>query len=58
MCTCINIRLMDLFEGDVEANQSKYLPSNMDCSSTVIRVKTIHISSPILAARSPFFYKV
>lgn len=26
--------------------------------STVIKVKTIHISSPILAAKSPFFYKV
>ncbi|XP_021300179.1 BTB/POZ domain-containing protein At2g46260-like isoform X2 [Herrania umbratica] len=30
---------------------------NMDCSS-VLRVKTIHISSPILAAKSPFFYKL
>lgn len=30
---------------------------NMD-SSTVVRVKTLHISSPILAAKSPFFYKV
>ncbi|XWS38275.1 hypothetical protein CRYUN_Cryun19dG0117500 [Craigia yunnanensis] len=30
---------------------------NMDCS-TVIKVKTIHISSPILAAKSPFFYKL
>lgn len=30
---------------------------SMDCS-TVIRVKTVHISSPILAARSPFFYKL
>lgn len=26
--------------------------------STVLRVKTVHISSPILAAKSPFFYKV
>ncbi|KAF8413273.1 hypothetical protein HHK36_001249 [Tetracentron sinense] len=26
--------------------------------STVLRVKTIHISSPILAAKSPFFYKL
>ncbi|MCL7030564.1 hypothetical protein MKW94_020703 [Papaver nudicaule] len=26
--------------------------------STVLRVTTIHISSPILAARSPFFYKL
>lgn len=30
---------------------------SMECS-TVVRVKTIHISSPILAARSPFFYKL
>ncbi|KAL5750007.1 hypothetical protein ACOSP7_024610 [Xanthoceras sorbifolium] len=30
---------------------------NMDCS-TVLRVKTVHISSPILAAKSPFFYKL
>ncbi|KAF9614552.1 hypothetical protein IFM89_019299 [Coptis chinensis] len=29
---------------------------SMDCS-TVVRVSTIHISSPILAAKSPFFYK-
>ncbi|KAL5551901.1 hypothetical protein UlMin_002077 [Ulmus minor] len=26
--------------------------------STVVKVKTIHISSPILAAKSPFFYKL
>ncbi|XP_059634291.1 BTB/POZ domain-containing protein POB1-like [Cornus florida] len=30
---------------------------SMDCS-TVLRVKTLHISSPILAAKSPFFYKL
>ncbi|XP_068644633.1 BTB/POZ domain-containing protein POB1-like [Aristolochia californica] len=30
---------------------------SMDCS-TVLRVKTIHINSAILAAKSPFFYKV
>ncbi|CAK7348780.1 unnamed protein product [Dovyalis caffra] len=30
---------------------------SMDCS-TVVRVKTLHISSPILAAKSPFFYKL
>ncbi|XP_015580181.2 BTB/POZ domain-containing protein POB1-like [Ricinus communis] len=30
---------------------------NMDCSS-VLKVKTLHISSPILAAKSPFFYKL
>ncbi|GLT54944.1 hypothetical protein SLA2020_281020 [Shorea laevis] len=29
----------------------------MDCA-TVLRVKTLHISSPILAAKSPFFYKL
>ncbi|KAK4802999.1 hypothetical protein SAY86_001202 [Trapa natans] len=31
--------------------------SAMDCS-TVLCVKTLHISSPILAAKSPFFYKL
>ncbi|RVX06734.1 BTB/POZ domain-containing protein POB1 [Vitis vinifera] len=30
---------------------------NMDCS-TVVRIKTLHISSLILAAKSPFFYKL
>ncbi|KAK3005221.1 hypothetical protein RJ639_016982 [Escallonia herrerae] len=40
----------------VEA-QGNELSLGMDCS-TVIRVKTIHISSPILAAKSPFFYKL
>ncbi|ONI07304.1 hypothetical protein PRUPE_5G112100 [Prunus persica] len=29
----------------------------MDCS-TVLKVNTIHVSSPILAAKSPFFYKL
>ncbi|XP_076924964.1 BTB/POZ domain-containing protein POB1-like isoform X2 [Bidens hawaiensis] len=40
--------------GDEGAND---LDSNwsMECS-TVVRVKTLHISSPILAAKSPFFY--
>lgn len=35
--------------------------NNSSCStscSKVLRVRTIHISSPILAAKSPFFYKV
>ncbi|XP_024992960.1 BTB/POZ domain-containing protein POB1-like [Cynara cardunculus var. scolymus] len=36
---------------DVDSNWS------MECS-TVLRVKTLHISSPILAAKSPFFYKL
>ncbi|KAK3021900.1 hypothetical protein RJ639_047404 [Escallonia herrerae] len=40
----------------VEA-QGNELSLGMDCS-TVIRLKTIHISSPILAAKSPFFYKL
>ncbi|KAF5947206.1 hypothetical protein HYC85_013163 [Camellia sinensis] len=40
-----------------EAPHSNDLCWNVECS-TVIRVKTIHISSPILAAKSPFFYKV
>ncbi|XP_059662251.1 BTB/POZ domain-containing protein POB1-like isoform X2 [Cornus florida] len=40
-----------------EAVQSTDPSWSMDCS-TVLRVKTIHISSPILAAKSPFFYKL
>lgn len=44
------------FSGD-EAADGDDTSWNMDCS-TVVRVKTIHISSPILAAKSPFFYKV
>ncbi|KAL5796076.1 hypothetical protein ACOSQ2_000896 [Xanthoceras sorbifolium] len=36
---------------------SNDLSWSMDCS-TVVRVKTLHISSPILAAKSPFFYKL
>lgn len=27
-------------------------------SPRIIKVETLHISSPILAAKSPFFYKV
>ncbi|EEF50620.1 BTB/POZ domain-containing protein POB1 [Ricinus communis] len=38
----------------VDGNESTW---SMDCS-TVVRVKTLHISSPILAAKSPFFYKL
>ncbi|PIA49129.1 hypothetical protein AQUCO_01300174v1 [Aquilegia coerulea] len=43
-----------------EAVQDNSSPtSSMDCSmDAVVRVRTIHISSPILAARSPFFYKL
>lgn len=42
--------------GDEAANSNDSNWS-MECS-TVLRVKTIHISSPILAAKSPFFYKL
>ncbi|XWS35853.1 hypothetical protein CRYUN_Cryun20dG0032400 [Craigia yunnanensis] len=42
--------------GDEDANSNDSSWS-MDCS-TVLRVKTLHISSPILAAKSPFFYKL
>ncbi|GLT84705.1 hypothetical protein SLE2022_029220 [Rubroshorea leprosula] len=42
--------------GDEAANSNESSWS-MDCS-TVLRVKTLHISSPILAAKSPFFYKL
>jgi len=44
------------FVGDEDANSNESSWS-MDCSA-VLRVKTLHISSPILAAKSPFFYKV
>jgi hypothetical protein len=40
-----------------EAGNSNDSNWSMDFS-TVVRVKTLHISSPILAAKSPFFYKV
>ncbi|KAK7258550.1 hypothetical protein RIF29_24130 [Crotalaria pallida] len=44
--------------GDEAANSIDNDSSwSMDCSS-VVRVKTLHISSPILAAKSPFFYKL
>ncbi|KAI5329083.1 hypothetical protein PRUPE_5G112100 [Prunus persica] len=38
----------------VHSNDSSW---SMDCS-TVLKVNTIHVSSPILAAKSPFFYKL
>lgn len=43
-------------DGD-ETLQNSGSPLSMDCS-VVLQVKTIHISSPILAAKSPFFYKL
>ncbi|KAK6136581.1 hypothetical protein DH2020_029671 [Rehmannia glutinosa] len=42
--------------GDEAANSDDSTWS--EDSSRVLRVKTVHISSPILAAKSPFFYKV
>ncbi|XP_021757599.1 BTB/POZ domain-containing protein POB1-like [Chenopodium quinoa] len=45
-----------IIDGD-ETLQNSDSPLNMDCS-VVLPVKTIHISSPILAAKSPFFYKL
>ncbi|KAK9280549.1 hypothetical protein L1049_014242 [Liquidambar formosana] len=42
--------------GDEAANSNDSNWS-MDCSM-VVKVKTLHISSPILAAKSPFFYKL
>ncbi|KAE8662688.1 BTB/POZ domain-containing protein [Hibiscus syriacus] len=38
----------------VNSNDSSW---NIDCS-TVLRVNIVHVSSPILAAKSPFFYKL
>lgn len=37
-----------------DGNESNW---SMECSP-ILEVKTLHISSPILAAKSPFFYKV
>ncbi|KAK9277602.1 hypothetical protein L1049_007147 [Liquidambar formosana] len=48
---------MNLNRHGDEAAHSNDSSWSMDCS-TVLRVKTIHISSPILAAKSPFFYKL
>ncbi|KAL8541105.1 hypothetical protein ACS0TY_002399 [Phlomoides rotata] len=42
--------------GDEAANSDD--SSWSEDGSRVIRVKTLHISSPILAAKSPFFYKL
>ncbi|CAN1743721.1 BTB/POZ domain-containing protein POB1 [Linum perenne] len=43
-------------QGDETPTGSEY-GGRMGCS-TVLRVNTIYISSPILAAKSPFFYKL
>jgi hypothetical protein len=61
----INVKFSVLFNdlswviiniGD-EASTADDANLQMDCSA-VVKVKTLHISSPILAAKSPFFYKV
>ncbi|KAH9310373.1 hypothetical protein KI387_025408, partial [Taxus chinensis] len=43
--------------GDDSVNSNISASWGMDCS-TVLRVRTIHISSAILAAKSPFFFKL
>ncbi|KAG2677120.1 hypothetical protein I3843_12G086200 [Carya illinoinensis] len=48
---------INLNQHDDEAGPSNDSSLSMDCS-TVLRVKTLHISSPILAAKSPYFYKL
>jgi hypothetical protein len=45
----------ELPSGDEGANSND---SNWSMDGSVLRVKTLHISSPILAAKSPFFYKL
>ncbi|KDP25348.1 hypothetical protein JCGZ_20504 [Jatropha curcas] len=52
--TDADLNLNQLGDDASTSNDSSW---NMDCS-TVLRVKTLHISSPILAAKSPFFYKL
>lgn len=52
--TAIGMSSNQLGDGSTENSDS---PSNMDCTA-VLHVRTIHISSPILAAKSPFFYKL
>ncbi|XP_028065297.1 BTB/POZ domain-containing protein POB1-like isoform X2 [Camellia sinensis] len=48
--------IVESHSGDKAAN-SNDSDWSMDCS-TVLRVKTLHISSPIFAAKSLFFYKL
>ncbi|OMO79680.1 BTB/POZ-like protein [Corchorus capsularis] len=48
---------LNLNQIGTDASRSSDSSWNMDCA-TVLKVKTIHISSPILAAKSPFFYKL
>ncbi|WJX86878.1 Boi protein [Trifolium repens] len=44
--------------GDEAVNSNDDPNPGMDFSEADVRVKTLHISSPILAAKSPFFYKL
>ncbi|XP_021890964.1 BTB/POZ domain-containing protein At2g46260-like isoform X2 [Carica papaya] len=39
------------------ATDGNYSSRSMDCSA-ILRVETVHVSSTILAAKSPFFYKL
>ncbi|GAA0160729.1 hypothetical protein LIER_17219 [Lithospermum erythrorhizon] len=48
--------LEDTMSGDEDVN-SDDVNWDMD-GSKILQVKTLHISSPILAAKSPFFYKL
>ncbi|PIN13280.1 hypothetical protein CDL12_14101 [Handroanthus impetiginosus] len=41
-----------------EAAEGSETLSSMDRDYSAVQVKTLHISSPILAAKSPFFYKL
>ncbi|XP_047311070.1 BTB/POZ domain-containing protein POB1-like [Impatiens glandulifera] len=41
-----------------EAVNSNESNCSMDGGPSILRVETLHISSPILAAKSPFFYKL
>lgn len=48
--------MIDSVTGD-GATDGNYSSRSMDCSA-ILRVETVHVSSTILAAKSPFFYKV
>ncbi|XP_027337850.1 BTB/POZ domain-containing protein POB1-like isoform X1 [Abrus precatorius] len=53
------VAMVEEFPSGDEAANSNDSNWSMDCSAAaVVRVKTLHISSPILAAKSPFFYKL
>jgi hypothetical protein len=54
ICYWIHWTLLFLSGEDGESSDSSL---NMECNQ-VLRVKSIYISSAILAAKSPFFYKV